>query len=134
MEIDRVVSALAGVAAAAPFVVLGAEAVADPGIRVDMAADLGVPEPELVVKLNGAAMVAGGLALATGVLRRPAALGLVASLVPTTIAGHAFWEREDPLQRKLDRIHVLKNVGLAGAALAVGFAPTRSGPANTDGA
>ena len=127
MDTDRTVRALAGMLAGAPFVVLGAQAAADPGGRVALAAELGVPAPELAVPLNGAAMVAGGLALATGVLRRPAALGLVASLVPPTVAGHAFGEREDPAQRKGDVIQVMKNVGLAGAALAVGFAPRERG-------
>ena len=127
MRTDQVVRALAGVAVGVPFVVLGGEAAAEPGIRTELAAAMGVPEPELAVRLNGAAMVLGGVALATGVLRRPAALGLVASLVPTTVAGHPYWQREDPLQRKLDRIQVLKNLGLAGAALAVGFAPSAGG-------
>lgn len=114
---------LAGLLAGLPFIVLGYEAASEPGGRVDLAAALGVPSPELAVRVNGAAMVAGGLGLATGVQRRLAALGLVASLVPTTIAGHPFWQRDDAAQRKGDRIQVLKNIGLAGAALAVGFAP-----------
>lgn len=115
------VTRLAGLLVSAPFVVLGAQAVADPGGRVQLAADLGVPEPDLAVRANGAAMVVGGVALATGVLRRPAAVGLVASLLPTTIAGHAFWKADDPARAKADRIQVWKNIGLAGAALAVGF-------------
>lgn len=114
---------LAGVLAGLPFIVLGYEAATEPGGRVDLAAALGIPSPELAVRANGAAMVAGGLGLASGVQRRLAALGLVASLVPTTLAGHPFWQREDPMQRKSDRIQVLKNIGLAGAALAVGLGP-----------
>ena len=116
------VERLAGVLAGVPFVVLGAQAAQEPGGRVALAERIGVPQPELAVRLNGAAMVAGGVALATGVLRRPAAMGLVASLVPTTVAGHPYWERDDPGQRRSDRIQVMKNIGLAGAALAVGFA------------
>lgn len=118
----------AGVLVGLPFVVLGAEAAAEPGGRVQLAADLGVPEPELAVRLNGAAMALGGAALALGVLPRAAAVGLVASLVPTTLAGHAYWQREDPAQAKGDRIQVLKNIGLAGGALAVGLlsSPPRS--------
>lgn len=119
---DGTVTRLAGLLAGAPFVVLGAQAVAEPGGRVQVAADLGLPAPKVAVRVNGAAMVAGGLALATGVLRRPAAVGLVASLVPTTVAGHPFWKQEDPGKAKADQIQVWKNIGLAGAALAVGFA------------
>lgn len=119
---DGAVTRMAGVLVGAPFIVLGAQAAAEPGARTQLAAALGVPRPELAVRANGAAMVAGGLALATGVLRRPAALGLVASLVPTTVAGHAYWQKDDPVAAKVDRIQIWKNIGLAGAALAVGFA------------
>jgi putative oxidoreductase len=113
------VQRLARVALAAPFVWLGYEAASEPGSRVELAAKLGVPEPELAVKVNGAAMVAGGLALATGVLPKTAAAGLVASMIPTTLAGHSFWQHEDPQLRKTNRIQFLKNLGLIGGLLAV---------------
>lgn len=112
---------------AAPFVVLGAEAAAEPGPRVQLAADLGVPSPELAVRANGAAMVAGGVALGLGVLPRAAAVGLAASMVPTTLAGHAYWQHDDPVARKTNRIQLLKNVGLIGGLVAVAAA-RRCGP------
>lgn len=108
---------------AAPFVWLGWEAAAEPGGRVDLAADLGVPSPEAAVRLNGAAMVAGGVGLASGVAPRAAAVGLVASMVPTTLAGHAFWQQDDPGARKANRIQFLKNLGLIGGLLAVAATP-----------
>lgn len=106
----------------APFVVLGYEAAAEPGGRVDLAANLGVPAPETAVRLNGGAMVAGGLALGLGVWPRAAAAGLAASLIPTTLAGHAFWQDEDPATRKTNRIQFLKNLGLLGGLAAVAAA------------
>jgi putative oxidoreductase len=109
---------LARTALAAPFIWLGYEAAVEPGGRAALAAELGVPSPEVAVRLNGAAMVAGGLGLATGVMARPAAIGLVASLVPTSVAGHPFW-KGDPASRKANRIQFLKNVGLVGGLLAV---------------
>ena len=102
-----------------PFVWLGYEAAAEPGGRVGLAAELGVPQPEMAVRLNGAAMVVGGAALSLGVVPRWAALGLVASLVPTTLAGHPFWRGDDPAARKSNRIQALKNLGLAGGLLAI---------------
>lgn len=111
---DRVAQALVGL----PFLWLGYEAAAEPGPRVDMARELGVPNPEAAVRLNGAAMAAGGAALVLGILPRAAALGLVASLVPTTVAGHPFWAQEGAA-RRANRIQVLKNAGLAGGLLAV---------------
>ncbi len=115
----RLLLPLARVLLGAPFVVLGYEAAAEPGGRVDLARAMGVPEPELAVRANGAAMVAGGAALAAGILPRTAAAGLVTSLVPTTVAGHPYWTMDDPQARKVNRIQVLKNVGLAGGLLAV---------------
>jgi putative oxidoreductase len=69
-----------------------------------------------LVRLNGAVQVAGGLLLATP-LRRPAALALAASLVPTTLAGHRFWEAGDPGERAGQQAHFLKNLGLFGGLL-----------------
>jgi uncharacterized membrane protein YphA (DoxX/SURF4 family) len=102
-----------------PFVWLGYEAAAEPGNRVASAAGIGLPNPELVVRLNGAAMVAGGAALILNVLPRAAAFGLIAALVPTTIAGHSYWKHDDPQMRTTQRIQALKNLGLAGGLLVV---------------
>jgi uncharacterized membrane protein YphA (DoxX/SURF4 family) len=108
-----------------PFVVMGWSGATRPGGRVHAAADLGIPHPEAAVRFNGAAMVAGGLGLATGVLPRTSALGLAVSMVPTTLAGHSFWRHEDPKMRAQHRIHFLKNVGILGGLIAV--AAARSG-------
>jgi putative oxidoreductase len=110
---------VAGAALGLPFVWLGYEAASDPGRRVTLAAKLGIPRPAQAVRLNGAAMAAGGLALCVGVQPRLAASGLVASLIPTTLAGHSFWTEEDPQARKTNRIQFLKNLGLMGGLLAV---------------
>ena len=48
-----------------------------------------------------------------------AALGLAASLVPTTLGGHAFWTHDDPAQRTNQRNHFNKNLGLLGGLLVV---------------
>ena len=44
-------------------------------------------------------------------------MALIASLVPTTVAGHAFWEQEDPAARANHQIHFLKNLGVVGGLL-----------------
>ena len=97
----------------AVFVKLGFDAARSPGPRVDKAAALGLSNPELAVRANGAAMVAGGAALTLDKVPRLAALGLVASMVPTTLAGHAFWELEGA-ERKAQEIQFYKNLGLIG--------------------
>lgn len=100
------------------FVKSGYDVARQPGPRVDKAAKLGVPNPEVAVRANGAAMVVGGTALALNKLPRLAALGLIASLVPTTVAGHPFWEFEGA-ERKQQEIHFMKNLGLLGGLLLV---------------
>lgn len=72
---------------------------------------------ERQVMLNGAIQVAGGAMLATGRLPRLAAFALAATLVPTTIAGHRFWEESDPALRANQRIHFFKNVSMMGGLL-----------------
>lgn len=117
-----VIRRLAQVALGVPFVVMGYQAASAPEKRAGAAAALGLPEPETMVRINGAAMVLGGAALALNTLPRAAATGLVASLIPTTLAGHPFWKIEDEAARASQQVQFLKNLGLAGGLLA--FAAT----------
>lgn len=105
----------------APFVYLGYQAVKTPGGRVNAASDFGIPDDyaELAVRANGAAMVLGGLSVATGILPRVGAAGVAASLVPTTLAGHAFWNDTDPKTKAANLTQFLKNLGLIGGMLVV---------------
>jgi uncharacterized membrane protein YphA (DoxX/SURF4 family) len=105
------------------FIVAGFESAKEPGGRVKKAEAFGVSDPELAVRANGAAMAAGGLALALGIMPRLAALGLIACLAPTTLAGHPFWKDEGP-GRQGQRVQFLKNLGLIGGLLLV-LAPGR---------
>lgn len=115
----RLIHRLGRAALGVPFISLGLDSALEPGGRVDAAADLGLPYPEEMVRFNGAAMVLGGAALVTGVKPRAAALGLIAALVPTTAAGHAYWKLEDPDARAAQRIQVLKNLAMVGGLLMV---------------
>ncbi len=100
----------------APFIWMGYKAASEPGGRIAAAEKLGVPSPEIAVRFNGAAMMAGGAALCANVLPRAAATGMIASLIPTTLAGHAFWtmDAEDPA-RAMQFSHALKNLMLTAA-------------------
>jgi hypothetical protein len=49
-----------------------------------------------------------------GRLPRVSAAARAASLVPTTLAGHRFWEEHEPGRRKTQRIAFLKNVSMLG--------------------
>lgn len=105
------------------FVVEGLDAARSPGGRVQAAEKLGLPHPRLAVRANGAAMVAGGVTLAAGNHPRLAAVCLAASLVPTTLAGHRFWDEEDTTARRTQRVHFEKNLGLLGGLLLVATGP-----------
>jgi len=70
-----------------------------------------------LVKLNGFVQVSAGGLLAIGKFRRLAAWALVASVVPTTYAGHRFWEEIDEDARAQQRVHFLKNLGLLGGLI-----------------
>jgi putative oxidoreductase len=72
---------------------------------------------EEAVRINGAVQVVAGTMLALGRWPRLAALALAATLVPTTAAGHRFWEAEDDQERRQQRIHFLKNLSMLGGLL-----------------
>ena len=87
-----------------------AEPVAEP-----IARKLHLPEdPVTLVRLNGAVQVGAASMLALGKLPRLSAIALGASLVPTTLAGHRFWEEYEPGRRTTQRTNFLKNVGMLG--------------------
>jgi uncharacterized membrane protein YphA (DoxX/SURF4 family) len=69
------------------------------------------------VKIDAGVKVGAGALFALGKLPRLSALLLAASTVPTTLAGHRFWEQTDPKQRTNQLIHFLKNLGLLGGLL-----------------
>jgi putative oxidoreductase len=117
---------------AAPFVILGVDALRHPEARAPMAkpvvekiaeqADKQLPvqvphDPEQWVRINAGVMVGAGALFGLGRLPRLAALLLSGSMVPTTLAGHRFWEHEDKATRKQQQIHFFKNLGLVGGLL-----------------
>ena len=83
-----------------------------------IAEPLGLPDdPVTLVRLNGAVQVGAGVLFASGKLPRFSALVLAATLVPTTLAGHPFWEEDDPQAKRQQRIHFLKNLSMLGGLL-----------------
>jgi putative oxidoreductase len=75
------------------------------------------PSEVTLIRLNGAAHVLAGLALATGRMPRTSSLVLAGTLVPTTLVEHRFWEESDPALRKNQEIHFFKNVSMLGGLL-----------------
>ena len=115
---------------ASVFVVSGANAVRNPAkfaLRAKKVTDQVSPtlqqihpkiptDAETLVRFNGAVHVVGGLAMLTPARRLGAAV-LAVSLVPTTIAGHPYWELDEPVERGQHRTHFLKNLGLMGGLI-----------------
>lgn len=105
------------------FITGGADSFARPGGRVKLVADANLPavlpNPKTAVELNGAIMMVGGTMLALNIAPKLAAAGLIGSLLPTTMVGHAFWKMEDEAARKAQQTQFLKNLGLLGGLLLV---------------
>lgn len=112
---------------ASMFIYGGFDAVRNPSGKVAVAEDVTDPlndridalpdDTETLIRANGALQVGAGLALATNTMARPAALALAASLIPTTAAGHRFWEQDEAATRKAQTVHFLKNLGLLGGLI-----------------
>lgn len=75
------------------------------------------PDDEMLVRIDAGVKIVAGSMLALGKFPRLASTALAASLIPTTLAGHRFWEESDPQKRADQQIHFFKNVGLLGGLL-----------------
>ena len=78
-----------------------------------------------LVRLNAGVQILAGAALATGRAPRLSSTLLAATLVPTTLAGHRYWEETDPAVKGDHKVHFFKNVSMFGGLLIAG--------ADTDG-
>ncbi|WP_415395453.1 DoxX family membrane protein [Rhodococcus globerulus] len=74
-------------------------------------------DPETLIKLNAVIQIGGGALLASGKAPRIASLALAGSLIPTTVAGHDFWNESDPTLRAMQRTNFIKNVSLLGGLM-----------------
>lgn len=80
---------------------------------------MGGPAPELLVPFTGLMIIVGGLSIGFGVWADLGALLIAAFLVPTAYYMHAFWKVDEPQMRMNQNAHFMKNMSLAGAALAL---------------
>ena len=70
-------------------------------------------DDETYVRINGAVQVGAGVLLAFGRVPRLASATLAATLVPTTLGGHRFWEAEGE-ERRAQQVQFAKNLSLFG--------------------
>ena len=74
-----------------------------------IAEQVGLPsDPETLVKINAGVQIGAGALLVLGIFPRVASLALAATLVPTTLAGHRFWEAKGD-ERLEQLFHFAKN-------------------------
>jgi uncharacterized membrane protein YphA (DoxX/SURF4 family) len=124
---------IAGPLLASIFVYAGSDAYRNPEGKVKSAERVtkelssrieAVPDdPAKLVKFNAAVQVGAGSLLAAGKVPRLAALALIGSIVPTTYAGHRFWDEVDDDRRAQQTVHFFKNVGILGGLVLVALEP-----------
>ena len=73
-------------------------------------------DTETLVRINGGVQAGAGALFALGRFPRLSSLALAASLIPTTTAGHRFWEMEGA-QRKQQQVQFFKNLSILGGLL-----------------
>jgi putative oxidoreductase len=61
--------------------------------------------------------IGAGVLLALNKFPRVASLALAASIIPTTVAGHPFWEKSDPAEKTGEQQQFLKNVSILGGLI-----------------
>lgn len=113
---------------AAIFIKGGVDTLLNPEPRVQSATPLlekvgpNLPEqaptdPDQLVRIDAGVKIGAGVLLALGKFPRLSSLALAASVVPTTVIGHAFWEKSDPAEKAADQQHFLKNLSILGGLI-----------------
>lgn len=82
-------------------------------------ASKGVPAAELAVTLTSVPLLVGGTSLLFGIKPKVGALAILGFLAGVSPIMHDFWRNEDPAERNNNMISFMKNIALAGAALAL---------------
>ena len=91
------------------------------GLADKVAPSVPLPKDDAaMVRLNAGVHILAGLGLATGRAPRLSALALAATVVPTTAAGHRFWEEKDKARRSQQMTHFFKNVSMLGGLVIAG--------------
>lgn len=113
----------------APIFILGGySAVKDPAGKAAMAESTletmreyvpALPDDdELLVRINGGIQILAGTTLLLGIKPKVSALALAGSLVPTTLAGHSFWEMEGG-EAQAHQTQFSKNLATLGGLLLI---------------
>lgn len=79
----------------------------------------GVPKPELAVTATAVPLMVGGASMLLGVKPKLGAIAILAFLAGVSPVMHDFWRNQDPNERMNNMNSFMKNLALAGGALAL---------------
>lgn len=79
----------------------------------------GVPKPELAVAASAVPLIIGGTSMVLGVKPKWGAMAILGFLAGVSPIMHDFWRNEDPNERTNNMTAFMKNLALAGGALAL---------------
>jgi putative oxidoreductase len=85
------------------------------------AAHQGVPAAGVLVPVAGVLALLGGLSILFGYHARIGALLLMLFLIPVSFMMHNFWSIADPAAAQMQQVQFMKNMGLLGGALLIGY-------------
>ena len=85
----------------------------------DYAAAKHVPNPDLAVRVTGAALIAGGASILFGIKPKLGTAAIIGFLAGVSPIMHDFWKQQQPEQRMNDMINFTKNMALVGGAMAL---------------
>ena len=79
----------------------------------------GVPNGEAAVAISAIPLLIGGTSLLLGIKPKLGALAILGFLAGVSPVMHDFWRNEDPNERMNNMINFMKNLALAGGAMAL---------------
>jgi putative oxidoreductase len=101
------------------FIMSGINHFTNAGMMSGYAQSKNVPGAYLAVVGTGVMLVLGGLSVLLGLFPVVGLVLIVVFLLPTSVLIHNFWTVQDPQARAAEQVNFLKNLALAGAALAL---------------
>ena len=101
------------------FIMSGINHFTNAGMMSGYAKSKSVPLAYPAVVGTGVMLVLGGVSVLLGLFPVVGLVLIVAFLLPTSVLIHNFWTVRDPQARAAEQVNFLKNIALAGAALAL---------------
>ncbi len=101
------------------FIMSGINHFTNAGMMSGYAKSKNVPGAYLAVVGTGVMLVLGGLSVLLGLFPVVGLILIIVFLLPTSVLIHNFWTVQDPQARAAEQVNFLKNLALAGAALAL---------------